>query len=78
MKLTKQNQANISSNLSTYLALILLDIIKYNPDYLLLDSAKFMDAREGDNYAVKVSLSGLGEGSSLTARNLGKSRLGGL
>ena len=44
----------------------------------LLDSGKFMDGREGNDYAAKVSLSGLGKGSSLAARNLGKSRLGGL
>jgi hypothetical protein len=37
-----------------------------------------MDGREGNDYAAKVSLSGLGKGSSLAARNLGKSRLGGL
>ena len=43
-----------------------------------LDSGKFMDGREGNDYAAKVSLSGLGKGSSLAARNLGKSRLGGL
>ena len=35
-----------------------------------------MDGREGNDYAAKVSLSGLGKGSSLAARNLGKSRLG--
>ena len=41
-----------------------------------LDSGKFMDAREGNDYASKVSILGLGEEASLADRNLGKSRLG--
>ncbi|UXE59089.1 MAG: hypothetical protein KA717_24460 [Woronichinia naegeliana WA131] len=53
-------------------------ISELNHRFHQLDSGKFMDGREGNDYAAKVSLSGLGKGSSLAARNLGKSRLGGL
>ena len=43
-----------------------------------LDSAKFIDTIWVNDYAVKVGIWGFGEGASLAARNLGKSRLGGL
>ena len=78
---------NLGVNLKLYLELdddervgiTSLRRILFKKGYFVdLDSGKFMDGREGNDYAAKVSLSGLGKGSSLAARNLGKSRLGGL